>query len=351
MKKKITGIALILLVAFAFAACGRGGSMTGASDKRTDSAYEGYEASGAYEAEDSYGEEAYAEEAAAEEAGSGVGASGAYDNLDKIVYSCQVTMQTLEYDKTVDSIRKKTKEAGGILATERETDDDDRWYYDDVMIPDGSDPVGSASGNRRLYLTVRIPTDKYEAYVESLKDDGKILSKTQDADNISRTYNDTQAVIEMLETEEKRLQEMMGKAETIEDMISVESRLTEVQTELNQYRTHLSAMDTDLAYSTVTIEVEEVQRIDEPVRQQDTFGQQVRKIFMKAWQNFASFWKYLVYIVVYLIPLFVVIAVIIVIILIATRKQRAAAKARRRARKEDEAAQASQEAGSSENRG
>ena len=51
---------------------------------------------------------------------------------------------------------------------------------------------------------------------------------------------------------------MMEQAYTIEDMITVEDRLSEVQNELSKLQTKLVGLDTDVAYSYVDIELEEV---------------------------------------------------------------------------------------------
>lgn len=51
---------------------------------------------------------------------------------------------------------------------------------------------------------------------------------------------------------------MLKSADKIEDMITVEARLTEVQTELNKQKTLLSSMDMDVDYSTINLNIEEV---------------------------------------------------------------------------------------------
>ncbi|MDO5109888.1 MAG: DUF4349 domain-containing protein, partial [Erysipelotrichaceae bacterium] len=66
------------------------------------------------------------------------------------------------------------------------------------------------------------------------------------------------AQIEALEKQQTRLLEMMDEAKTIEDMIAVEDRLSEVQYQLNSLKTNRESMDTDIAYSTISIVLREV---------------------------------------------------------------------------------------------
>lgn len=77
-------------------------------------------------------------------------------------------------------------------------------------------------------------------------------------DNISQRYYDTTAQIVALQIQEKNLLAMMEKCETIEDMITVEQRLSEVQYQFDSLQTTRQYMDMDVAYSYVNISVSEV---------------------------------------------------------------------------------------------
>ncbi|MBR2188154.1 MAG: DUF4349 domain-containing protein [Eubacterium sp.] len=326
----------VLLAASSFSACGsskNSASYNGTGSAATEAAYDGDYGTPSYAAADDVAEEAAWDEdweaETADAIDSDMPADGdetsekEYKNLDKIVYSCYVDLQTLEYDKSVSALKAAIKSSGGIIQSETERDNDYNWYYSE----DGS----RSANNRALDMTVRIPSDKYDAFVASLEDYGKVLSKTQNADNISKTYNDTSTYISSLETEQKRLLEMMDKAETIEDMMAVEERLTEVQRQLNQHKTTLEAMDMDLAYSTVTLNLQEVQKIANDPVPSDSFGTRVKKAFHNAWTAFAEFWEDFLFAMIYLLPAILVIGFIIWLVLFLTRKKRRARKERKAA--------------------
>ena len=265
---------------------------------------------------------------AAPETGNGTGTGtdeASKKNLEKIVYTCSADLQTLEYDESVKALKEAVRSSGGIIQSETESNNNNSWYYDST---------DNTRDNRNLYLTVRIPTEKYETFVDSLDQYGQVMSKSQSAENISRTYNDKKTYITSLETEQKRLLEMMDKAETIEDMMAVEERLTEVQRQLNQYKTQLDAMDMDVAYSTVTLSVQEVQKITNQPTSRDSFGTRIKKAFIAAWEGFVSFWEDFLFALIYLLPAIVVIGLIVWIILRATRRKRKARKEQKRAEKE-----------------
>ena len=166
---------------------------------------------------------------------------------EKLVYSASLTVQTLEYEKSVASLKNLISSRNGIISSEEEYDNNRYWYSS-----------LESSGTRHLQLTVRIPTESFESFLNEMEGSGKIISKSTNVVNITRQYNDVSVQIEALQKQEKRLLEMMDKAETIEDMIAVESRLTDVQAQLNSYMTQRASMDRDVEYSTVTISLDEV---------------------------------------------------------------------------------------------
>ena len=228
MIRKKMAAAAILTLALCLGGCGS--SYNAASSNETGSSYAAEEAA---DAEGYYDEKAAASDEAFEgEEGAGTADSGDPDSAlraqdgQKIVYRADVSMQTLEYDKTVAGIRTKIRESGGFSESESEYDKDYNWYYES----------SSSRNTRTLNITARIPSEKFEAFLNSLGGDGKILSKSVNAENISQTYANKESYKKALEKEQERLLAMMDKAETIDEMIAVESRLSEVERQLNTCR-------------------------------------------------------------------------------------------------------------------
>ena len=178
---------------------------------------------------------------------------------------------------------------------------------------------------------VRIPSENYQDFLKSLDGTGKMTNNSMNVTNITRTYYDTQATIKALQIQEKRLLNMMEEANTIEDMITVEKRLTEVQTELNQYKNALSSMDTEVAYSTVTMNISEVMEYKEetPGRKTNTFKERLQNTLEDSWSGFLSFMEGLLFFLIALLPY----GVIAAILWLVTRPLRKKLKARRQEKK------------------
>ena len=313
MKKfKLAAIA-VLAASLCLTGCG------GASNSNSASYKEDAGAAGDY-AYESYAGESYAAEETAQMAegeeytadgGSTESALRAQDG-QKIVYTGNLSIQTLEYDKSAASIRKKIKDAGGFSEAESERDNDYYWYS-----------RSSGSGNTRyLSITARIPSEKFEDFINSLSGDGKIMSRSVNAENISQVYANKETYKKSLEKEQERLLEMMDKAQTIEEMITVESRLSEVERQLNVYRTDLAKMDKDVEFSTVYIELQEVKRYTEEVSS-TTFGEELKYAFEDAINSFKNFCEGIILFVVRNFPYLIILAVIIVLIVRAIGRSRA----------------------------
>jgi hypothetical protein len=173
-----------------------------------------------------------------------------------------------------------------------------------------------------LYLTIRIPTENYEDFLAGLEGSGRVVSRNVWVDNITRSYYDQKAVLKALEVQEERLLDMMDKAETIEDMIAVEARLTEVQTQLNQARTTLSGMDFDVAYSTVNLTIEEVTRYV-PQETSTSFLERLKETCIDAAYTFLGALQSLLFALIYLLPYAAAILLIFLLVRFIYRRVKA----------------------------
>lgn len=313
MKKRFIGIAIVS-IALCLSGCGNSAGSSGSYSEETyDQVGNSYAAKEA--AYDSYAEEAavdaggYMMEGDAADTDNEESALRAQDG-QKIVYTGSLSIQTLEYDKSAASIRRKIREAGGFSEAESENDNDYNWYRRST----------GPSSTRNLNITARIPSEKFESFMDSLQGDGKVMNRSMNAENISQVYANKETYKKALEKEQERLLAMMDKAVTIEDMIAVESRLSEVERQLNTYKTDLSAMDKDVQYSTIYISLEEVKRYSDETPTV-TFPEKVKYAFEDAINSFTEFCEGIVLFIIRSFPFLILLAIIIVIVIRLIRKR------------------------------
>ena len=152
---------------------------------------------------------------------------------------------------------------------------------------------------------IRIPAENLDQFVAQVGDNANVTSTSESTENVTLTYVSTQSRVEALETEQKRLLELLENAETMEDLLTIEERLTDVRWELENYASQLRVLDNQVNYSTIHLSVWEV---DEPtVIVERTVWQKIGDGFMEnagdMWEGLVNFFIWLITASPYLIPL------------------------------------------------
>ncbi|MDA8046447.1 MAG: DUF4349 domain-containing protein [Actinomycetota bacterium] len=113
----------------------------------------------------------------------------------------------------------------------------------------GAPGAASATGS----LTVRVPAaafDQIVAYVRSL---GSATSVTTSGQDVTSTYVDLQARITALQDARAQFEQILARASTIGDILSVESQINDLETQVEQLQGQLQLLDNQTSYSTLTV--------------------------------------------------------------------------------------------------
>lgn len=162
----------------------------------------------------------------------------------KLIRTFDIQIQTKEFDSVISGIQTKVDELGGYI--EHSSLDSGSSYYSHY--------------NRYSYMTVRIPSDKLDSFVENVQETANVTNISESTEDITLNYVDVESRKKALETEQGRLLDLLEKAETVEDIITIESRLSEVNYQLESYTSRLRTYDNQVDYSTVHIDISEVDR-------------------------------------------------------------------------------------------
>lgn len=154
----------------------------------------------------------------------------------KIIKRYEYSYETEEFDNAYTYLRQRVEEYQGYVSS--------------------SNIEGS--GYRVLWLTARIPAENSDSFVNGLGNLGTVISQSESAEDVTLQYTDTESRIEALKTEQKRLNELLEKADNLENMIALEERLTEVRYELENYQSQKKLYDNLISYSTIRITLQEV---------------------------------------------------------------------------------------------
>ena len=89
---------------------------------------------------------------------------------------------------------------------------------------------------------------------------GNITYESESVEDVTLKYVDLSSHKKMLVAEQERLMELLENAGSMEDIITIESRLSEVRYQIESMESQLRTFDNQVDYSTVHINVEEVER-------------------------------------------------------------------------------------------
>lgn len=238
MKKK--GLISLLLIAMVLTGCGAGasndaaaGDVNSSMDATTDSYLE-------------YGESGFKEDAPAESVTSN----------RKIIERVFLNVETREFDDLVLKINQEISKAGGYV--ERSSVTGNSFYYD---------------GNRYAELTVRIPSEKSDGFSEFMSQNSTVTSKEISTEDVTLSYIDAESRVTALETEKASLEKLLAAAETLEDIIKIQDRLTDVIYEIESYQSQLRTYDNLIDFTTITIYISEVEKVS--VVEEQTVWQEI----------------------------------------------------------------------------
>jgi hypothetical protein len=112
----------------------------------------------------------------------------------------------------------------------------------------------SADENSRRY-TIRVPSAVYKDFLAGTAVMGKVINRSESADDVTLRYYDLEGRLDTNKELLKTFQSYLGKAKNIEEILSVERRIAELQSEIDSTGKDLRRLANDVDYSTVELTV------------------------------------------------------------------------------------------------
>ncbi len=257
MKKRLFAIALCLMLLLSFAACGAESDKLAADTENGSFIVE--DSAELYSA-DIGGDFKYSAQSSA--AAGGAEAPGEQKTTEeKIIKTVDLSIQTKEYEAYIAALTANVTKLGGYV--ENSTNHMGSYY--------------SVNSNRSSTYVVRIPADKLDEFLAGAEEKGKITQKTEKQENVTLEYVDLESRINAYKTERTTLTGLLEKAESLEDVLSIQERLSEVNYQIETYTAQMRVLENRIGYSTVTLNIDEVERVTE---EKPTLGSRIKNTFL-----------------------------------------------------------------------
>lgn len=265
MKKRIGLILLALLAVLTLSSCSGGNK----AYIGTEDMYEGE-----YKGEDVL------------ENGTSVGADGAIkDETVKIIRTVNINGESKSFEKSIQDIQAQVKSSGG--------------YIENSEIRGGKSYINDSINERIATYVIRIPADKLDSFLGITKGHINVTYSSEYTEDVTLDYYDIQSRLNTLKSKKLALENMLEKAETLDDILKIQESLYNVIEEIEAHQSKLNLYDNRVDYSTVNLTVREVVEYTEG---EVSFGKRIGKAFRGGWSAFAATYEGLAVGLVYAAP-------------------------------------------------
>lgn len=151
-----------------------------------------------------------------------------------VIRTGQVQLQVESVSDAFERVRQTAEANGGFVA--------------DSTIYGGGGKDGSAS------LTLRVPSERFGQVMADLQALGvEVDTLSTSAQDVTEEYSDLQATLRNLTAVEGQYLELLGRAESIGEVLQVQDRLNQVRLQIEQVQGRINLLDQLTSLSTVSV--------------------------------------------------------------------------------------------------
>ena len=308
MKKRLSLILAAILVMVCLTGCGAAAKDSAAYDNGTSGGFYGVAPEASKDSFDMEEDYSYTTDTLTGEPGSAIISGVQVDMSEKIIYTAYANVETIDFDGSVEKVYLLLDQYNAFIENSYVTG---KSYSTEFY---------GHQSYRVAEFTIRVPREHYSALTSSLDTLGNVVSLNSSVDNITSQYIDTESRLETYRIEEDRLLAMLEKATTVDEMIAIEARLSEVRYNIESLTSQLKNWDNKVNYSTVTVYINEVKELTVQVPIQRTYWQEIGDGLKNTFNGIGRFFKNLFKFIIVNFPVIIIIAVIAAAVIAIFRK-------------------------------
>lgn len=185
------------------------------------------------------------------------------------------------------------------------------------------EPLEGKSGGRTAYIAARIPSDDLDKFLDAMDEAVTVTGQSENTTDISAAYRDTATALANKKELRTRTQALIAQAQSVEELIQIEDRLTTLQTEIDQVENTIRGWDNQVSLSAVSITVTEVpdKSAVQPINA-TTWGERIKQSFSQSINLFTGFVQDMAVFVALVWPWIVLLILVIIVIRAITKRRR-----------------------------
>ncbi len=222
----------------------------------------------------------------------------------KIIKHSNMELETKDFDAAFAQILDAVERSGGYIESQNVSGQSirnkDRYY------------------ERSASINARIPAEKLDEITSAIGGICNVTSQWEGIDDITDSYFDVEARLNTMRLQEERLLDILSKAESLEDVITLEAKLSDVRYEIESLTARIRRMDSQVAYSYLNLNLREVVEYQNVTAAPKTFGERISDAFVRSGNRLRSFFEgAVIFIIEDLPPMLIRIVIFAVIVVIA----------------------------------
>lgn len=160
----------------------------------------------------------------------------------KLIKTVNISTETEQFDILVPALQAQVDQLGGYI--------EEMSIYNKTL--------------RGASMTARVPKENLDSFLAQVGEQSNVVSQSERVEDVTLQYVDLDSHKRVLVSEQERLIELLAQAETVEDLIAIEGRLSEVRYQIESMESQLRTYDNKIDYSTVYLSINEVKKYTPP---------------------------------------------------------------------------------------
>lgn len=219
----------------------------------------------------------------------------------KRIYTATLQLETTGFDEAVSSLTELVDSSGGWVSSSSVSNQSSSYRYAD--------------------LTVRVPVEKYRDFLTQAGELCHLLYTQEYVDDVTEAYYDTAGRLETQQIKLERLQNLLAQAEKMEDIITIESAISETEQMIDSLSGTLQHYDSQVDYATVNISLQEVGKLSNVEEPTATLGGRLAAAFTSGCRSFLTAAEDLLVALVYSWVWLVILAAAVIVVVRRLKKR------------------------------
>jgi len=153
----------------------------------------------------------------------------------QVAYSAKMDLQVQDVRVAAAAVSNLAEQNGGYVEESRITTG---WF-----------------GRVSAHVKLRVPQAKFQATVDQVGAQGKVISKEISAQDVTASYVDVTSKLIALQTQEQQLLDLLRQATSVDDIVKIQKELEDVRAQIEAIKAAIQNYDNLVAYSAVEVNI------------------------------------------------------------------------------------------------